>query len=53
MRWFVFKSPYKPTDEPLEIFPHEPTVFQIESLARHHGQVEAVSQEDFEKTKNA
>ena len=45
MKYFIFKSPRKKGDTPLEVLNYEPQEFIIEAKAMKYGSVEVVSEE--------
>ena len=49
MKWFVFKTPRKHGDRPVEVKEYEPMVTQIELYAQRYGPIVVVSEEQLDK----
>jgi hypothetical protein len=45
MRYFIFKSPRKPGDQPLETLAYEPGEFTISNKAVKYGPIVVISEE--------
>lgn len=46
MKHYIYKSPYKPGDTPIEIMKWEPNDFIVGLKAKKYGSIEIISEED-------
>lgn len=51
MRYFIFKNPRKPGDQPVKSYNFEPQEFQIGLDAKKFGPIQIVSQEELDQEK--
>ena len=49
MKYFIFKSPRKPGDTPLEVLSYEPSQFIIEMKAKKYQSIIIIFEEDLKK----